>query len=370
MSPEFFYPATCHPPLVNRRQVLVGGTALVAAAVARPRVGAAGGDGEAIIRKYASLPDDPWAVCHGVRAMGRDFTIKDGRRAVDFLLESQLQWLPANGKKALAFPAQVEVHPNMFLKTMLEAGVPLDHAFTHQGSRRTLRDVLDGARALFRPAKVGGTANMLPWSLIAFSRTTSPLKPHWTNAWVEPVDFDRVVEGALRLLEEASLPLMQAMRENKPETAKAPVHAFTCGGTHMLYGLLTTMHAGYTGKDRLERMRRQVDLLVWRLTADIGLIDRFYAERASQAGRYWFELDTKLKLLGHAEECLAFGVQRAVLALKPAQQSQRRAAVASLRRMLADMEGRNMSEARNLDPELYRQLVGDTCHAHHGLTLA
>ena len=371
MSPEaeFFFPATCHPPLVSRRQVLVSGSVLLAAAVVRPRAGAAGDDGEAIIRKYAALPDDPWAVCHGVRAMGRDFTIKSGRPAVDFLLETQLRSLPANGKSVLAFPSQVEVHPNMFLKTMLEAGVPLDHAFTHQGSRRTLRDVLDGARALFRPAEVGGTANMLPWSLIAFSRTTSPLKPRWTNAWAEPVDFDRVVEGALRLLEDASLPLMQAMNENKPEIAKAPVHAFTCGGTHMIYGLLAAMAAGYTGQDRLERMRRQVDLLVWRLTADIGLIDRFYAERATQAGRYWFELDTKVKLLGHAEECLALGVKRGVVALKPPQQSQHQTAVASLRRMLADMEGRNLGETRDLDPELYRQLVGDTCHAHHGFTL-
>jgi len=42
---------------------------------------------------------------------------------------------------------------------------------------------------------------------------------------------------------------------------KAPVHGFTCGGMHMLYGVLTAVHAGYTGRDRQERVRRQVDLL-------------------------------------------------------------------------------------------------------------
>jgi hypothetical protein len=308
--------------------------------------------------------------------MGRDFTVKDGRRAVDFLLETQLTSSPVNGKPVLAFPAQVEIHPNSFLKTMLEAGVPLDHAFVHQGQRRTLRDVLEGARALFRPAQIArqstlpGKANALPWSLIAFARTASPLRPRWTNAWDEPVDFDVVVEDSLRLLEAGSQPLMDVMRQGKPHTAKAPVHDYTCGGTHLVYGLLTAMHAGYTGKDRVERTQRQVDLLVWRMTADIELIGHFYKQRAAHPGRYWFELDTKLKLLGHAEECLALGTKRAVVALDPAQQAQRRAAVAAVRQMLEDMEGRNVRDARNFDVDLYRQLVGDVCHARHGLTLA
>jgi hypothetical protein len=38
--------------------------------------------------------------------------------------------------------------------------------------------------------------------------------------------------------------------------------------------------------------------------------------------------------------------------------------------MLGDLEGRNLEEAKAVDRELYRQLVGDTCHARHGLTLA
>jgi hypothetical protein len=366
---EPFYPATCHAPSMSRRRVLVGAAALLAAGVTTPRGAGAGDDGVEIIRRYASLPDDPWAVCHGLRGMGRDFAVQGGRRAVEFLLETHVAWLPANGKRVLGFPVPVEVHPNMFLKTMLEAGVPLDHAFTHEGSRRTLRDLLDGARALFRPARVGGAANMLPWSLITFARTMPPSRARWTNAWDEPVDLDATVEGALGLLEQASLPLMQAMREGRLETAKAPVHSFTCGGTHMLYALLTAMHAGYTGKDRIERTRRQVDLLVWRTSADIELMERFFKERARQKGVYWFELDAKLKLLGHAEECLALGLRRGVVTLTPDQQSQRRTAVVALRRMLDDMETRDMREARELDRDLFRQLVGDACHARHGLTL-
>ena len=183
------------------------------------------------------------------------------------------------------------------------------------------------------------------------------------------MDLDLVVESALRLMEEASAPLMQDMRQDRPETAKAPVQGFTCCGAHMLYALLTAVQAGYVGPDRLERVRQQTDLMVWRLRADLGLIDRFYKERTAQPGAYWYEVGAKVKLLGHGEECLAYGVRRGVVKLSAGQQEQRQAAVATLRRMIEDIEGRNLAEVRDIDRDLFRQLVGDICHARHGLIL-
>jgi hypothetical protein len=316
------------------------------------------------------VPEDPWAVAHGVCAMGRDFTIKGGRRALDYLLENVLTSMPANGSSVLAFAPEVEVHPNAFLaEAVLDVGVPLDYRFLHQGSRRTVHDVVAGARALFRPSVVMSEPNALPWSLIALTRTTPPMRRQWTNAWGESVDLDAVVESALQLLERASLPVAQAMLENRPEADKAPVHSFTCGGTHMLYALITAIHAGYEGRDRPERVRRQVDLMVWRLGADIDLIERFYTSLRGQGDAFWYEIDTQLKFLGHAEECLALAVRRGVVSLTPAQEGRRRAAVSRLRRMLGDLEHRDLDEAKTLNRELFKQLVGDTCHARHGLTL-
>jgi len=355
---------------LTRRQLLAGAGALVAATALGPRAARAGDDGTALVRQWATLPEDPWAVCHGVRAMGREFTIKGGRRAADWLLETHLVSVSVNGKGCLAFPVSVEVHPNMFLKTLLEAGVPLDHSFTHQGQRRTLQEIADGAHLLFRPREVMAEANMLPWSIIALARTTSPQRGRWTNVWGEPADLDAVVEGALRLMEEASRPVAQAMREDRPEAAKAPVHGFTCGGTHMLYSLLTAVHAGYKGRDRAERVRALVDLTVWRLHADLGLIEGFYKSRATEPGVYWYETDAKLKILGHGAECLAFAMHRGLVKLGPAQQGQHRAAVVTLQRMIGEIEGRELGEARQVNSALFRQLVGDTCHARHGLRFA
>jgi hypothetical protein len=326
-------------------------------------------DGTATVQRYATPLDDPWLVAHGVRAMGRGFMVGTGRRAVDYLLEAVLVEVGANGKTVLGYPIDVEGHPNMFLKTMLEAGVPLDYAFTYKGRRRTVQEMVDGARALLRPALVASVPNALPWTLIALTRTTPPSRRQWTNAWGEPVDLDVLVESALGLLERASLPVAEAMREGRPETQQAPVHGFTCGGCHMIYGLLTALAAGYTGKDRPRRLQQQVDILVWRLSADLDLIERFYRMHGKGAADFGYEFDSKLKLLGHAEECLAFAEVHRVAKLTPAQRAQRQAATATLRRLIVDLEARNLVEAERTDRELYRQLVGDTCHARHGLTL-
>ena len=330
----------------------------------------AGDDGTDIAQRWAAGPDDPWAVCHGVRAMGRNFKLQDGRQAVDWLLETQLVSVVANGTSVLSFPVSVEAHPNMFLKTLLEAGVPLDHRFKHRAEVRTVGEVVQGAHALFRPAQVLSQPNMLPWSLIAFARTTSPARPRWTNAWGESVDFPLVVESALRLMETASLPLTKAMREERSESVRAPVHEFTCGGAHMLYALLSTAETGHAGAEQVERILEQADVMLWRLRADLALIKRFYRERSAQPGAYWYALDAELKLLGHGEECLALGVRRGLVKLDNQKQRQRREAVATLRQRIADMQRRDMTEARALNRELFRQLVGDACHARHGLTLA
>jgi uncharacterized protein (DUF1501 family) len=47
----FFYPASCHPALMTRRQLLAGGGALVAASVLVARHARAGDDGTALIRQ-------------------------------------------------------------------------------------------------------------------------------------------------------------------------------------------------------------------------------------------------------------------------------------------------------------------------------
>ncbi len=370
MTVDLLYPATCHA-WPSRRRFLVGAGAFLTIGAAGGGVARASDPDLSIIRRYATAADDPWAVAHGVRAMGRDFTIQGGRRAVDYLLERWVAPMPANGQTVLGFPRDVEVHPDMFLsEALLDAGVGVEHAFTHEGRRRTIQDLVDGARARFRSKVVESDSNALPWTVTALARTTPPPRGKWSNAWGETVDLDAVVEQMLRLLEVASRPLADARGAGGAEAVPAPVHQLTCAGTHMLYSLLTAVDAGYVSRGRAERVQRQVDLLVWRLRAEVALIDRLYRERASGDSAYLYQLDAKLKLLGHAEECLGFGTRRGVVKLGADQQKEQRVASAYLRRLVADLQSRNLDEVKLRDRHLFSQLVGDTCHARHGLATA
>ncbi len=376
---EPFFPSTCES-LRSRRQFLALGVALIGVGGSR-QARAGSHDGSSVIRDYATTPQDPWVVSHGLRGMGRDFTIQGGRRAVDFLLEQHLTSVTVNGRTMLGFPRTVEIHPNMFLKTLLEAGVPLDYRFDHKGQPRTLGDVVAGARLLLRPAQE--PPSEMAWTITALTQTTSPLRARWTNAWGEPVDLDAIVGSALEALERDSAPLTAAMRQGRPLSARAPVHELTCGGTHLIYSLIVAAHAGYASNARGQRVREQVELLVWRLGADVDLIDRFYAAQKPTPFVSWMHLDAKLKLLGHAEECLALATRRKVIVLSETQQAKHETAVAELRRLLADVENRDPVKLRDLAKaypahskayqqiaEAYQQLVGDVCHARHGLTLS
>jgi hypothetical protein len=146
-----------------------------------------------LIEEYARLEDDPWVLTHGVRAVGRDFTIK-GDSAVDFLCTRFLQRIQVAGKDYLSMPMPYQGrHTNAFLKTLLEAGVSLDHAFTLDGKRYTIGHLVDAAKALFRFDPQSIDPDDLAWSLIALSRVISPSHDTWVNAYGQQVRLSDVI---------------------------------------------------------------------------------------------------------------------------------------------------------------------------------
>jgi hypothetical protein len=361
-----FFAVSCHGA-ITRRGWLAGALAAVALPAARGRA-EADEPGAAFVRRHGSDPRDPWAVAHALLALGPELRSHDGRRATDVLLEDHLRPVPALGG-ALRFPPEIEAHPDMFLaEALLGVGVPLAHGFTAAGARHTLAEVVADARTVFRPAEVARDPNLLPWSLIALTRTTPPARARWRNRWGEAVDLHAVVEEGLGALERASAPVAAAWRAGRPLESQAPVHRLTCGGTHLLYALLVAAGQGYADGDRLARLGEQVALLVWRLEADVALIDRFYAPRRAHPAAAWWALDSKLKLLGHAGECLALVQRRGLVPLSAAQRAEARRAAAAVRRLVLELAGRGLEGLPSADAELRRQLVGDAAHAWHGLT--
>ncbi len=191
-----------------------------------------------IILQYAREKDDPWFLIHGIRAMGRGFSLDDGS-ALERLCTHYLQEKSINGETYLYMPIDDEGHPNCFLsEAVLDAGVPLKFAF--QRSRRwyTIADVVTGAKAMFVFDAATFPPDDLAWSLAVFAHTTSPQEDSWINAYGKQIRFSDVVEFAMVTLERATERLVDAMHSNSTEREEDGIDSFSCGGTHLIYGIL------------------------------------------------------------------------------------------------------------------------------------
>jgi hypothetical protein len=375
---------------VGRREFLHAlalGLGASAVATLRPRYGGAAtpapdplGRARAILRSviltHAKTKDDPLLLMHGIRAMGKGFSV-GGVPAVDYLCSQCLEEEVVNGKAYLRMPIAYEGHTNAFLsEAILDAGVGSDYAFVRNGREHTIGDLVAGAKALFAFEPASFDRNDLAWSLTAFAHSTAPRQDRWVNAYGAAIRFADVIEFGQATLERATSRLQAAMRRGERTTDTTTevdgIRNFACAGTHLIYGLASCLQFGHTQHGLPERMQRQFDLLVWRLDADSVLIDRYFEQAGGRDPEHIVRLyrwEARLKFLGHAVEVISYARQCHLFDPTSAQQ----AAIGRAHQELASVVeaiGRAGVGAFGGDEELLRTLVSDACHAYRGLAMS
>jgi hypothetical protein len=361
-----FYHA-CEPLFDRRRFLKLALAAGIAPAlIADPHEGRSPEDGvQRFIEQHAITPYDPWAVVHGIRALGSGCRL-GGETAAAYVLRTCVREREVNGKGYLYIPANFEVHTNMFLKTFLEAGVPLSEAIPLGGRLFHLADLGDGAKALFRFDPSTFDRNDLAWSLIAFAELRADA---WVNAYGEKVQLQQVAAFGLNVLQEATAGIKRYCRASLPLPQKMPIHSFTCGGTHLVYSVLVAARDRFLAAADQEAIREQLQILMYRLQADPDLIDRYYRELSSAPGVDMFRAAAKLKILGHALECLGYAQAHGLLQPNPIERQQIEKAVQEVRSLLSYGLTLDLATIRRRDAQLAQQVVGDTCHAYRCLSL-
>lgn len=377
---------------VTRRRFLqlasawVGGTALTralpsAAAVAGPPIpvpATLGGTADVLKRLvtgYASFEDDAWTLMHGVRAMGRDFAVR-GESAVDILCSRFLKRKTVAGKRWLYMPIELEGHTNTLLKTLLEAGVPPSRAFRLDGTRYTVGDLITSAQGLLVFDPQTFDRDDLAWTLIALSHEVPPAKDAWTNAYGRRIRMTDLVRFGFDALDNACRKLRQAKDRGVMPTERDAIHNFTCGGTHLIYGLASSVGNGYRRDDFLKRLQSHLDLLVWRLEADGRLMQQYYqaqqAKIAPGLERSYdlFFRDAILKFYGHSFEILSYVARRRLFTPTAEQARAIERAGATLAEAANGLKGVDLLEFRQADRHLFHLVVGDACHAYHGIHMA
>lgn len=376
-----FYPSSC-VPLTRRRFLALAGVGLGAAAgLPLAWTGSASarkktsewteGGMRRLIERYAVAKDDPWRIAHGIRGRGKEFALPGGEPAVRYVLSTYATEQEINGKRILYVPIAVEAHTNLLLNNLLEAGVPRSYTFEAGGRQYTLEALIDGAKARFDLAKVH--PNDIAWSLVSLSTGVPPVRRVWVNAWGQRVQMTEFVERAFEVAEQATESMRRTWMQNQPLAGKSAIHDFTCGGTHLIYSLVVAVRNGYQVRNGEQRLRSQLGMLIYRMWADLDLIDRFYAAKVPDPSRppaWWFRLDAKWKFLGHAFEVYHYALAHRLVHPTPTEAKVVEAAGPVLRRLAGEVERVDLPaiQAHNLD--LFRQFVGDTCHAYRGVHLA
>jgi hypothetical protein len=363
---EGFYPV-CAPPLTRRRFFTCAlGAGLAAAWTAE---GAAPREPDPGVRRfierYAMSPEDPWALVHAIRGVGQGYRL-NGESLAAYVLRTCVRAQEVQQRRYLYIPATIEVHTNMFLKTFLEAGVPASEPFACDGRVYHLQDLGEGAKALFRFDPRTVDRDDLAWSLIAFAELRAPA---WENAYGERIELQAVVRFGLQALQEATQGLKPYATAGLPLPQKLPIHGLTCGGTHLCYSLVVAAKHGYLEAASGDILRDQLRMLTYRLRADPDLIDRYYRAISSAPGVDLFRAGAKLKVLGHALECLGYAQTRGIWQPSTLEKKQITQAVQEVRHLLSYMLTRDLAAIRPRQAQLVQQIVGDTCHACRGLSL-
>lgn len=337
---------------------------------------------ETLIRGEALDATNPWAVKHAMLALGVDIALPDGRPAVDALFADHAVEFPIAGHTYVDFPekgsgedVRIEPHTDLMLKAFVDGGVDPARIVTVQGHEHPLSDLYWAslARTWVDGDRLWTTSyNDTPWALQGLTGW-APGKISWTAQGGHAMTLDKLTHAVVADLDHQTQFLAEAKANGtRVEKKKQGIFAYTCGGAHLLQGAAYAVARGYGESTDRGSIEAQVPLLFFRYDIEMRTVDDALAAYPEYALPL---LGQRLKWLGHfletAEELAALGFyvpdadQQRILA----------AAVVALTETVERLDKVGaIDRIRDLKPgethQLYLDLIGDACHAVHGLDLA
>jgi hypothetical protein len=322
-------------------------------------------------RTWAADPKNPWALAHGIAAEGRAFKARDGRRAADVIVSDFLR-REGPDLRFDAFAADgtpVEPHPNLLVKTLLLAGFPASQSFRAQGGPVTVGALVEDLKRDFR--RDAALSPHGAWTLDALSHALPP-GATFTHGAGETIHLEAVMDEALALLEREQAELLAGMKAGLPQVPKRKqgIYAHPCGGLHLFQAVASHARHPAVRKAWGPRLDTQVDVLVYRLGSESRQYD---AALTSAPPAYRLPvLIQMVKFYGHFLETL--GRYREETGWKPTPEQARAVEQAralldgAVRRLDASGAFRDLESVKTAQYQLYLDLIGDACHAAHGLS--
>ncbi len=341
---------------------------------------------KAVVTQHAGDPDNPWAIGHGLLAMGPDFQLTNQQPAVDWLFSQYAEELPvgegAEARSYVRFPTsrgsqRIEPHTGLMLKVLAEVGVDPQRTVQVQGHPHPVADLYRGVlvSSYLVPERNHSSfqsPNDLPWALQGLATWAPPGPLRWEALDGTPMSMDDLTAFSATVLMAESQFLFEAMQAGASFEKKGQgIFAYTCGGAHLLQGTAYAVARGHGGELVHKGLLGQVPLLYFRFPRELQIYDSLMKKAPQHAALL---LVQRLKFVGHflesAHKMAAMGLYR------PSEEQQRmlQGAAQQLVLVVEGMEQQAIFDAldalRTTDEQMYLDVVGDSAHAIRGLELA
>lgn len=340
---------------------------------------------EAMVGSGARDARSPWALAHGLLAFGKDLRADDERAAVD-VIASFAEKRTLDGRQLYLFPERrsdelVEPHRHLLVKTLLDVGVPLDRELaTADGSRVTLERLALDLRRAGRLPESDRDWHHAAWLLTALTlheqrapertRTAQGLsRAELAPAALARLERDHQAVTAFTGAPAAAFDPGSPLRNAKEK--KTGIYGHSCGGLHLVQAVIASNLVEPTDDGR-RRIARQLGVLAFRYDAEREATRRLLAEHPEHGLILRVQ---ELKFFGHLLETLMLA--RKLGAYRPGSEGGAKldAIVRHAAADVADVTGElvrggvaeRLRQIRSEREQTYLDLVGDGCHAIHGL---
>lgn len=328
---------------------------------------------------YGADPKNPWALAHGMVVFGQPFAASDGRKAYQVMVDDYVHKSLDPKLGAWVFERYrpdgmpIDPHPNLLIKSMVLAGLPDSTTFQTPAGKLTLGDLVKNVETAFRHVPQNEEYwEDVGWTLDLLADRLTPQHATFKNGEGKTIDFNEVMDDALAYLELADKDLAAGMEKGLAEVPKRKqgIYAHSCGGLHLVQAVVHWARFPEVRRRWGKRFDRQVDVLFYRL----GSEQRQYDTAFGALPQFKLQLATQmLKFYGHFLETT--GRLRQDLKLKPT--AKQKLAISRAERLLdrAVLELQElhaferMDELKTSQRQIYLDLIGDSCHAAHGLEL-
>ncbi len=334
---------------------------------------------EAVVRTYTRDPSDPWAVAHGLVALGAALDLNNKQPAVEWLFSTYAERFDTQAGWGIRFPealgkTRIEPHPDLLLKALADAGVDPARPVTVQGEPHVVGDLYRGVLAETHFDRTTGkssfgTPNDLAWTLMGLA-SWSTKDASWTNSSGQTTRLDDLTDHAWLKLSSATSFLAQAKKTDSGFQKRGQgIFAYTCGGAHMIQGVNHAKLRGFGHPSLDGPIKLQHALLTYRYPIELQQIDSALSTHTEFAAALLIQ---RLKLTGHTLETLArlsaSGHEDApdTRALAPYVQ----AVTDSVQMIQKAGLFAQLDTLKVSNEQRYLDLVGDSAHALRGLRIA